>query len=51
MEHNLYETESKKMTDQAVTNFIFEKLDLTSKVVSEYASAAFFTRLNKTEDK
>lgn len=51
VEHNLYETESKKMTDQAVTNFIFEKLDLTSKVVSEYASAAFFTRLNKTEDK
>jgi len=51
VDHNLYETESKKMTDKAVTDFIFEKLDLTSKVVAEYASAAFFTRLSKTEEK
>ena len=51
VDHNLYETEEKKMTDKAVTDFIFEKLELTSKIVSEYAGAAFFTRLNKTEDR
>lgn len=51
VDHNLYETEDKKMNNSAVTDFIFEKLDLTSKIVSEYAGAAFFTRLNKTEDK
>lgn len=51
VEHNLYETEDKKMSDKAVTDFIFEKLDLTSKIVSDYAASAFFTRLNKAEEK
>ena len=51
VDHNLYETEEKKMTDKAVTDFIFEKLELTSKIVSEYAAASFFTRLNKAEEK
>lgn len=51
VDHNLYETEEKKMTDEAVTSFIFEKLDVTSKVVSDYASSSFFTRQNKTGDR
>lgn len=51
VDHNLYETEEKKMTPEAVTQFIFEKLDVTSKVVSDYASASFFTRQNRTGDK
>ena len=51
VEHNLYETETKKMTESAVADFIFEKMDVTSKVISEYASAAFFTRLSKSEEK
>ena len=51
VDHNLYETEEKKMTTEAVTAFIFEKLDVTSKIVSDYASASFFTQKNKTDDK
>lgn len=51
VEHNLYETEKEKMSTKAVTDFIFEKLELTSKVVSEYAGAAFFTHLKKAEGK
>ena len=51
VEHNLYETDEKKMTEEDVVAFIFEKLDVTSKVVSEYAGASFFTRRNKAEEK
>lgn len=42
--HNLYETENKIMTNEAVANFIFEKLELTSKVMSEYTNAMFRTQ-------
>ncbi len=51
VDHNLYETEKEKMTAQAVTDFIYEKVDVTSKVVSEYASSAFFTRQRATDEK
>ncbi len=51
VDHNLYETEEKKMTNEAVTGFIFEKLDVTSKIVSDYATCGFFTRTNKAEGK
>ena len=39
--HNLYETETKLMTNEEVTDFIYEKLELTSKVVGEYTSYMF----------
>ena len=39
--HNLYETETKIMTNQAVTDFIYEKLEVTSKVIGEYTSSMF----------
>jgi len=51
VDHNLYETEKEKMTPEAVTDFIYEKVDVTSKVVSEYASSAFFTRQRATDEK
>ena len=51
VEHNLYQTEEKKMSCSEVTELIYEKLDITSKVVSDYASASFFTRQNKTKDR
>lgn len=51
VEHNLYETATTLMTNEAVVDFIFEKMDVTSKVISEYANAAFFTRLSKNGDK
>lgn len=43
--HNLYESENKLMDNKAVADFIFEKLDLTSKVMAEYTKAMF--RVNK----
>ena len=39
--HNLYETETKIMTNQAVKDFIYEKLEVTSKVIGEYTSSMF----------
>lgn len=44
VDHNLYETETEKMSNEAVAAFIYEKLDVTSKVIGEYASASFFTQ-------
>ena len=46
VEHNLYETETEKRSNDEVARFIYEKLDLTGKVIGEYASASFFTRQN-----
>ena len=47
--HNLYETENKIMTNEAVADFIFEKLDLTSKVMSEYTKSMFRVKPEGTE--
>lgn len=51
VEHNLYETESEKMTNTQVADFIFEKLPVTSKVIGDYSNAAFFTPGNKEAEK
>lgn len=45
VEHNFYETEQKKMSNDEVTKFIFEKTELSSKVLTEYANASFFTQM------
>lgn len=50
-DHNFYETEQKKMTNDAVAELVFEKLELTNKVISSYSNAAFFTQLSKNADK
>lgn len=47
--HNLYETENKIMSNQDVANFIYEKLDLTSKVVSEYTKTMFHAKPDGAE--
>lgn len=39
--HNLYENETKLMNYKEVVDFIYEKLDLTSKVIGDYTSAMF----------
>lgn len=39
--HNLYETENKMMSNEEVTNFIYEKLELTSKIMGDYTKAMF----------
>lgn len=41
-DHNLYETENQKMSSEDVATFIYEKLDLTGKVIGDYASASIF---------
>ena len=47
--HNLYETETKIMTNQAVTDFIYEKLEVTSKVIGEYTSSMFRSDRNRKD--
>jgi len=39
--HNLYENETKLMNYKEVVDLIYEKLELTSKVIGEYTSAMF----------
>ena len=51
VEHNLYETEKQKMSNEDVASFIYEKIDLTGKVIGEYASASFFTRENGKDER
>lgn len=41
IQHNLYENETKLMTPEEVSKLIYEKLDLTSKVMGDYTSAMF----------
>ena len=49
VEHNFYETEEKKMTNDALSSLVFERMDLSGKVIGENSSASFFTRGRKTE--
>ena len=51
VDHNLYETEQQKMTNEAVAELIYEKNELTNKVISEYTGASFFTPASKKEGK
>lgn len=51
IEHNFYETEDKKMDNDAISRLIFERMDLSGKVIGEYSTAAFFTRQSKKEGK
>lgn len=50
-EHNFYETEQQKMSNEAVIELVFERLELTNRVISGYSNAAFFTPVSKKEDK
>lgn len=45
--HNLMEDDDHLMSNEAVAELIYEKFDLTIKIITEYSNAAFFTRLNK----
>ena len=51
IEHNFYETDEKKMSTDALANLIFERMDLSGKVIGEYSAAAFFTHQSKKEEK
>lgn len=47
--HNLYETENKMMSNEEVTNFIYEKLELTSKIMGDYTKAMFRPKQGGTD--
>lgn len=51
VDHNFYETEQKKMTNEALRDFIFEKIDLSTKILNEYSKSAFFIHRNTNADK
>lgn len=46
VDHNLYETEDKKMSPKDVANFIFEKLEVSSKIIGDYTSSVFRIKPN-----
>lgn len=45
VDHNFYVTEQKKMSNSELADLIFEKLELTTKVLEEYTNLSF--RLSK----
>ena len=45
--HNLYETEEALMTNQAVTDFLYEKSDLVVTILEKYTSMVFFIQESK----
>lgn len=51
VDHNLYETDTEKMSNEAVTEMLFEKTTLATKVVGEFIDKVFFTQAKKNEDK
>ena len=46
VDHNLYETEDKKMSNKEIANFIYEKLELSTKIMTEYTKAIFRVNTN-----
>ncbi|MBQ0070929.1 MAG: hypothetical protein KBS81_03600 [Spirochaetales bacterium] len=51
VDHNFYETETKKMESEAIAELVFGSLALTRKVMDTYTQAAFFTRRKVSEDR
>lgn len=51
VDHNLYITEQKKMTNEEVRDFIFEKIELSTLILQKYSAASFFIPRKKSEDK
>ena len=49
--HNLYMDEEKKMTKEEVTNLIFDKVELTMRVIQEYSQMSFFHQGKKKGNK
>ena len=50
-DHNFYEDENKKMSNEDVTKLIFERIDLSTKVINDYINASFFTRKRVKDNK
>lgn len=50
-DHNLYASETVKMTNEDVTTLLFEKTKLATKVIGDYLERAFFISVPKTKGK
>ena len=52
-DHNFYEDEEgkQKMSNEDIASLVFDSLELTSKIVSDYTSASFFTQAQKKESR
>lgn len=50
-DHNFYETEQKKMTNEELRDFIFEKIEFSTKVLNDYSKSAFFTQRKTNVEK
>lgn len=51
IEHDFYETESVKMENKAVIELLFEKMDTTDKLVSDYSNAVFLSRMTEVVER
>lgn len=51
VDHNFYEDENKKMSNDDLARLIFERIDLSTKVINDYINASFFTRKRVTDNK
>lgn len=51
VDHNLYLTESQKMSNDEVTALIFEKTNLATKVIGDFIDKIFFTQAKKEGNK
>lgn len=51
VEHDFYEIEGVKMAAEAVIGLLFEKMDTTDKLVTEYSNAVFLSRMREAEGK
>lgn len=49
--HNIYETEAKLMSNEDIAELVFETKDATKKVVETYSNWLNFTQGKKPEDK
>lgn len=51
VDHNFYESETKKMTNEALRDFIFERMALSTKILKDYSHASFFSQRRIREEK
>lgn len=51
IDHDFYEIEGVKMTAEAVINLLYEKMDTTAKLVTEYSNAVFRSRMSEADEK
>lgn len=49
IDHDFYEIEGVKMSAEAVIDLLFEKMDTTDKLVTEYSTAVFRSRMSEAE--